>query len=66
MSSFRVEVAICFLDRTWTTTFITVKDFPEEEAEKAAEDEVLADLSVHRTKMVSFVKAIYIEPTEEE
>lgn len=66
MNSFRVEVAICFMDRTWESTPIIVEHFPEEEAEKAAEDKVLADLVVHRTKVVSFVKAIHIEPTEEE
>lgn len=65
MGTFKAEVAICFLDRTWTATSVVVEGLSKEEAEKAAEDEVLADFSAHRTKAISFVKAIYIEPKEE-
>ncbi len=62
MKTFNVEVAVCFTNRTWESTFTTVEDFPEEEAERAAEDKVLEDFSAHPTKVVSFVKTIRIEP----
>ncbi len=64
MNTFNVEVAVCFTDGTWESTFTTVEDFQEEEAERVAEDKVLDDFSAHPTKVVSFVKTIYIEDHE--
>ncbi len=64
MKTFNVEVAVCFTDGTWESTFTTVEDFQEEEAERVAENKVLEDFSAHPTKIVSFVKTIYIEDYE--
>ena len=61
MSSFRVNVAIGFMDRTWTDVSTTVEGVSEEEARSIAEDKVRKEFSAHRTKAISFVKAMYIE-----
>jgi len=61
MSSFRVDVAIGFMDRTWEGVSTTIENVSEEEAGNIAEDKVRGEFSAHRTKAISFVKAMYIE-----
>lgn len=68
-----VEVAVAFTDGTWTGVMTSVGD-PKfdlysptrlDVIEKKAEDQVLKDFT-HSLRAVAFVKAIWVDPGEEE